>query len=110
MFDTWPARLHRFALAGIAGLGACVLLQADARAQSPLTAIAETGRPAAGTEPGTTFDRIQGMPVINAAGEVVFISTLAGPGVTAANGNALWTYTGGAPQVAVRAGDHAPGA
>lgn len=55
--------------------------------------------------PTTTFSN----PAINDAGAVAFIGWLDGPGVDDHNNHAIWTGQPGALQLAVQAGDAAPG-
>ena len=73
--------------------------------------VAREGDPAPGTAPGVVFGNgITTEPVLNGAGEVVFTTTLTGPGVDASNNSGLWAGGAGSLGLVVRAGDVAPGA
>lgn len=70
--------------------------------------VGRDGDPAPGTEPGVVF---RGMfnPSFNDAGQVAFHATLFGPGIGGLNGRGIWLGGVGSLNLAVRAGDPAPG-
>ncbi len=74
--------------------------------------LARESDPAPGMAAGISYYDFGNPPVIhiNASGQSLFAGYLAGPGVSGANGTALWTGTPGAVVNVVREGDAAPGA
>jgi hypothetical protein len=73
-----------------------------------LSLVAREEDPVAGAPPEVKFSGI-GLPVMNAAGRLAFYATIAGPGVTDASDNVIWTDSRGMAELAVREGQHAPG-
>ena len=79
--------------------------------------LARESQPAPGTEPGVIFGfgQIGAGPsifpraVMNDASHVAFEATLAGPGITSFNDEALYLDKGQGPQILVREGEDAPG-
>ncbi|MBA4105479.1 MAG: hypothetical protein C0485_06945 [Pirellula sp.] len=49
-------------------------------------------------------------PVVNDAGEIVFLGTLTGPGIGPTNNQSLWSTGGGSLHMVARTGSQAPGA
>lgn len=69
--------------------------------------LARNGEQAPGMAAGVTWNT--GFPRTNGAGVSVFKASLAGPGITTANGFGLWIGSPGAVTLLVRSGDPAPG-
>lgn len=93
-------------LAGVSVLA----LAAGSRAELPLTRVAETGVEGEfgpGLEAGTVYAHV-GIPVVDAAGNVVFYADLAGPSVTAGSDSAVFAGPPTAMSVAIREGDPSP--
>mgnify|MGYP001259607060 CR=1 FL=1 len=79
-----------------------------------LTLVAREGASAPGTEPGTTLGTVTGTafnqtPLLNAAGDIAFTSSVSGPDVTQYNDRGLWIATQTGLDLVAREGDHAPG-
>ncbi len=72
------------------------------------TLLARSGQAPAGLPAGVVFGQLN-EPRINNAGQVMFHSTLTGPGITSTNDAALWVYGGGDLQVIAREGSAAAG-
>jgi hypothetical protein len=88
---------------------------------STLTSIAEAVSEIQYRAPGVSSNQAPGLPAgvnfsgfsnprINDSGEVVFRSSLTGPGVSAANDRTLWSEGGGGLHLIAREGTAAPGA
>lgn len=70
--------------------------------------VARDGDPAPGTEMDTVFSSIRA-PTLNGQGRVAFHSNLSGPMVNGFNGRGIWVGGVGTLDLAVRAGQPAPG-
>lgn len=70
--------------------------------------IAREGLAAPGVGDGVTFTAF-GVPIVGRSGEVMFTASLAGPGIDATNGSAIWSSAGGSLHPVVRLGSAAPG-
>ena len=84
----------------------------------PTTTLAATNLAAPGFAAGVTFQQFVTTitaagefngPALNSLGQTTYWSTVAGPGITAANDLVLWTSGGGTLHVAAREGSQAPG-
>ncbi len=68
--------------------------------------VARAGDPAPDTDPGLRFGDMSGaFPVLSNAGATAFLTNLAGAGVDASNGNAIYFNSGGNLQLVARTGD-----
>ncbi|MEZ6193654.1 MAG: hypothetical protein R3C45_20620 [Phycisphaerales bacterium] len=78
--------------------------------QSPgtLTLTAREGDTAPDTEPGVTFNAV-GAPLLNNTGQIAFLATLTGTGITGTNNRGIWMGHPGTLQLTARTGDAAPG-
>jgi hypothetical protein len=76
-------------------------------AQSGFTIVARTGQSASGTN--ATYDMLSA-PAISASGQVAFMASLAGTGITAANDSAIFAGAANAPSLLVRNGAPVPSA
>jgi hypothetical protein len=93
-------------LAGVSALA----LAAGSRAELPLTRIAETGVEGEfgpGLEAGTVYSHV-GIPVVDAAGNVVFYADLSGPSVSGDNDSAIVAGPPTGAGVVIREGDPSP--
>lgn len=71
-----------------------------------LALVALEGEQAPGTASGVDFEGIVPSPVLNAAGQTVFLATVSGSGVTSLNDRGIWaTDLDGELQLIVREGD-----
>jgi hypothetical protein len=73
-----------------------------------LELVARAGSPAPGTPTGVVFQSFRNV-ILDDAGDVAFMATLAGPGVTPANDTGVWAGRS-ALELRARSGDPAPGA
>ncbi len=100
----------------VAVLAAVLALSAGGAIAVPPRPVAVTGTDGPfgpGLGAGVVFTVFQadedtaGNPVMNNAGDMVFVGTIAGPGVTAANDTGLWVYRNGQLSLLAREGDQA---
>lgn len=73
-----------------------------------LTLLAREGNPAPTGTPGVTFRDIE-EPAVNAAGDLAFLSLLAGQGITGTNLSSLWLARPQGLTLAAQSGRRAPG-
>lgn len=71
--------------------------------------VVREGMAAPGTSAGVNFGNLSLTPVLNGAGEVIFIGQLVGSGVTTSNDRGIWIGTPGSLRKIFREGDAAPG-
>jgi hypothetical protein len=74
--------------------------------------VASTGESAPGLPSGATFTSIltgSNDVMLNNEGDVAFLATVSGPGITSANNTGLWVGERGSLELVARTGDHAPG-
>jgi hypothetical protein len=72
--------------------------------------IALTGQAASGAGEGVIYSSFALFPRLNGAGEVAYVATLAGTGITDANNKVLYAGGVASPQIVARKGDLPPGA
>src|SRR3990170_5463730 len=88
---------------------AVVLVTLASTAVANLEVVVKEGDQAPGTPLGTVFNGF-GTPSLNASGEMAFVGTLTGPGVTSANNAGIWGADGaGGLRLIARDGEQAPG-
>jgi hypothetical protein len=75
---------------------------------SPLL-LARGGNPAPGTPAGTTYE-IPFYPDLNEFGQVAYLATFAGSGITGSNKDGIYAGSPASPMLVARTGDPAPGA
>jgi len=80
----------------------CIAAASIACAQP--TPIVVSGTPAPGFDPGVVFESF-GAPRINAAGDVVFLATLAGPNIDNTNEQSVWRARNGTLELLLQQGD-----
>ncbi len=85
-----------------------LVLAAHGQAATNLRIVALTGEQAPGMPNGVILDELN-RPDINASGHVAFAAIFAGPGVTTANDNTLWSDRSGALSQVAREGAQAVG-
>jgi hypothetical protein len=79
-----------------------------------LVLVARKGTQAPGTPDGVVFGgpmprQTLNSPALNSAGQIIFSSTLSGPGVDATNNFGIWSGSIASQELVVRRGDPAPG-
>jgi hypothetical protein len=77
-----------------------------------ITHILSVGYPAPGLPPGISYGLLAANApsvVLNSAGQIVYRGMVAGPGIVAANDDAIWGGTPGSTHLIARAGAAAPG-
>lgn len=91
----------------LAAIGA-TLLARTVYASVSITPVALSGEQAPGTPAGVTFAG-PASASISPSGEIVFTTSLVGPGVDASNNSGAWVGALGSIQLLARRGDQAPG-
>jgi hypothetical protein len=78
------------------------------RGTGHLELIVRQGSPATGTPSGISFSGMSS-PVLNSAGAIVFVGTVAGSGVDTTNNSGIWLGNSDGVTLVVRSGSQAPG-
>ncbi len=86
---------------------ACILSPVNAGVS--IQTVALSGDPAPGLPSGVIWLAVDGASGLDELGNVMFLSTLGGPGVNPANANSWWMGPPGDVALLARAGDPAPG-
>ena len=71
--------------------------------------VARTGNAAPGTAAGVNYSGLDGSPSLNGTGQVAYLASLTGTGITTANNAAIYAGPVAGPQLVAREGSAAPG-